>query len=325
MPEYTATAVACPNIAFIKYWGNRDDLLRIPANGSISMNLGGLVTRTLVRFDPGLETDALFLGGKPVKGAPLLRVAALLERVRQLSGLAWFAHVESSNNFPTGAGIASSASAFAALSLAASAAAGLDLNERQLSRLARTGSGSACRSIPGGFVEWIPGEDDASSFAVSLAGPDHWPLVDTIAVVSTHHKRTGSSEGHRLAHTSPLQAARLADTPRRLDLCRRAICGRDFTALTEIVEQDSHLMHAVMMTSQPALVYWEPATLGVLQAVANWREQGLAACTTVDAGPNIHVISTEAAAAEVAWRLKKLPGVQQLLTATVGGPALRCS
>lgn len=324
MPEYTATAMACPNIAFIKYWGNRDDLLRIPANGSISMNLGGLFTRTLVRFDAGLETDALFLAGKSVKGAPLLRVSAFLERVRQLSGLELFAHVESSNNFPTGAGIASSASAFAALSLAASTAAGLNLSEKQLSRLARTGSGSACRSIPSGFVEWLPGEDDDSSFAISLAGPDHWALVDTIAVVSTRHKRTGSSEGHGLAHTSPLQSSRLADAPRRLDLCRSAVCQRDFTTLTQIIEQDSHWMHAVMMTSQPALMYWEPATLRVMQAVAHWRAKGLAACTTIDAGPNIHVISTPEAAAEVAWRLKKIPGVQQLLTASVGGPAVRC-
>ncbi len=156
----SAIAQSHPNIAFIKYWGDRDSRLHLPANGSISMNLAGLITRTQVSLIIGLDRDQLILNGRESHGPALQRVSALLNRVRTMAHLQTFARVTSENNFPTGAGIASSASAFAALSLAATAAAGLNLDQASLSRLARTGSGSACRSIPGGFVEWRPGETD---------------------------------------------------------------------------------------------------------------------------------------------------------------------
>src|SRR3972149_624358 len=316
----TATAQAFPNIAFIKYWGNRDAHFRIPSNASISMNLGGLETRTQVTFDPALKNDQLTLNGKPQSGKSLERVSAVLDLVRQMAALQRFARVESNNNFPTGVGIASSASAFAALSLAASAAAGLALSEAELSRLARRGSGSACRSVPGGFVEWQAGEDDLTSSAFSIASPGHWDLSDCIAIVSQAPKPTGSTEGHALAASSPLQAARLADTPRRLDFCRRAILDRDFEAFAEVVEQDCHLMHAVMITSTPPLLYWQPATLAVMQAVMDWRKNGLPVCYTIDAGPNVHVLCPTASAAQVISGLTLITGVEKGLAARPGGP-----
>ena len=315
------TALAHPNIALIKYWGNRDEALRLPASGSLSMNLAGLETRTQVRFETGLERDTFSLNSEAVTGAGLERVAAFLDEVRRLAGRRDFARVESENNFPAGAGIASSAAAFAALALAASRAAGLELDEAQLSRLARRGSGSACRSVPGGFVEWRPGSGDADSYAVSLAPAAHWDLVDSIVVLDPGPKPIGSTQGHALAGTSPLQSARLADAPRRLDLCRTAILQRDFAALAEVVEQDSNLMHAVMMTSTPPLFYWQPATLGVLQAVRAARLGGLPVCATVDAGPNVHVLCEAAAAGRAAELLGSLPGVRELRTAPAGGPA----
>jgi diphosphomevalonate decarboxylase len=220
-----------------------------------------------------------------------------------------------------GAGIASSASAFAALALAASAAAGLLLSERELSRLARTGSGSACRSVPGGFVEWQAGTTDEDSYAHSLAASQHWALVDCIVVVSQAHKDVGSTQGHALASSSPLQAARVADAPRRLDICRRAILERDFTAFAAVVELDSNLMHAVMQTSTPPLLYWQPETVAVMQAVRVWRAAGLPACCTIDAGPNVHVLCPAGAAADVQRQLSALTGVRAVLTATPGGPA----
>lgn len=314
---HTATAIAHPNIAFIKYWGNRDHALRLPANGSISMNLAGLTTRTVVTWGEG-EEDQLWLNGLLVEGAARQRVTAFLDIVRQMAGFNLRAAVRSENNFPAGAGIASSASAFAALALAATAAAGLDLDAVALSRLARRGSGSACRSVPGGFVEWLAGSGDEDSFAVSIAPPEHWPLVDVIAVISTAHKETGSTEGHALAATSPLQAARLADAPRRLDLCRRAILQRDFEAFAEVVEQDSTLMHAVMMTSSPPLFYWQPTTLAVLHAVREARRGGLAVCATVDAGPNVHLICEKEVAPGVLQLLGDIPGIQQVYLAQVG-------
>ena len=317
----SVTAQASPNIAFVKYWGNRDEALRLPANGSISMNLDGLFTRTTVSFQPSLPFDELVINGHDVTGPGLDRVSAILDLIRGMAKIEEQAEVVSENNFPSGAGIASSASAFAALALTASKAAGLNLNERELSRLARRGSGSAARSIPTGFVEWQAGTSDKDSFAFSIAPPEHWALTDCIAIISAVHKKTGSTEGHALAGTSPLQTARVDDAPRRLDICRRAILERDFESLASIVELDSDMMHAVMMTSSPALHYWQPASLAVMQAVRQWRGDGIPACYTVDAGANVHVICPEKEAQEIAARLRLIEGVTDVLTARVGGPA----
>jgi diphosphomevalonate decarboxylase len=289
-------------------------------NGSISMNLAGLLTQTRVSFDEDLDADVLILNGQDVVGSALARVSIQLDRVREMAGKHLFASVESSNNFPMGAGIASSASGFAALSLAASRAMGLSLTEAELSRLARRGSGSACRSIPGGFVEWLPGQDDASSFAVSIAPEKHWDLVDCVAIIETGPKPVGSSQGHAVAPSSPLQPARVQDAERRLQVCRKAILERDFSALAAMVEMDSNLMHAVMMTSTPPLFYWEPASIHLMKVIPTWRSAGLPVCYTLDAGANVHVICLGSAAEEVAGLLSRQPGVQQVLPAKVGGP-----
>ena len=319
--EKSITAFANPNIALIKYWGNIDSHLRLPSNGSISMNLGGLESRTRVTFDPALRADNLVLNGQELRGAAQARVSAFLDIVRGMSGTSTFARVGSENNFPTGTGIASSASGFAALSLAAAAAAGLTLDQRRLSQLARRGSGSACRSIPGGFVEWYAGENNETSFAQSIAPLDHWALNDCVAIVSREHKPVGSREGHALADTSPFQGVRVDDAPRRLDICRRAILERDFETLAEIAELDSNLMHAAMMTSSPPVLYWQPATVGVMHAVQEWRKSGTPVFFTIDAGPNVHVICPSAYAAEVTSKLNAIPGVMEILCAPVGGPA----
>ena len=317
----SAIAQSHPNIAFIKYWGDRDPRLHIPANGSISMNLDGLFTRTQVVFDPELHYDRLRINGRELKGPALKRVSGFLSLVRQIAGVELFAEVISENYFPMGAGIASSASAFAALSLAATAAAGLELDETQLSRLARSGSGSASRSIPGGYVEWQVGTGDEDSYACTIAEPAHWDLVDCIAIVSQGHKSVSSRDGHALAETSLLQSSRVADASRRLDICREAILERDFVALAEIAELDCNLMHAVMMTSTPRLIYWQPATLAVIQAVQEWRSDGLAVFFTIDAGPNVHVFTLPEQAQRVVEQLSQLPGVETVLVTRPGGPA----
>ena len=319
MNATSATAQAHPNIAFIKYWGNRDNTLRLPMNGSISMNLDGLFTRTTVSFQHTLPFDELIINGHEVTGAGLDRVAYILDIIRGMANIPDRAEVMTENNFPAGAGIASSASAFAALALAGSKAAGLDLSEQELSRLARRGSGSASRSIPGGFVEWQVGTTDSDSFAFSIAEPNHWKLVDCVAIVSASHKKTGSTEGHSIAPTSPLQAARVADAPRRLELCRSAIINKDFDAFTSIVELDSDMMHSVMMTSTPALHYWKPASIDVMNNVRAWRSEGAPVCYTMDAGANVHVICPEAEAHTIEKRLREIPGVENILVAKVGG------
>ena len=316
-----ATAQAAPNIAFIKYWGNRDNTLRLPMNGSISMNLDGLYTRTTVSFQPSLPFDELIINGHEVTGAGLERVSYILDIVRGMANIHERAEIISENNFPSGAGIASSASAFAALALAGSKAAALDLGEQELSRLARRGSGSASRSIPSGFVEWQAGASDEDSFAFSIASPEHWKLADCIAIVSTSHKKTGSTEGHYIASTSPLQSARIADAPRRLDLCRNAILNRDFDAFASIIELDSDMLHSVMMTSTPALHYWKPASLEVMDYVRQRRMEGIPVCYTVDAGANVHVICPETEVRAIDKLLRQLNGVEDVLVARAGGPA----
>ena len=321
MTKRTASAVASPNIALIKYWGNRDHELRLPSNGSISLTLGGLETRTTVTFDETLPFDRLTVDGSQPNNSALVRVSEHLDRIRHLAGVHTPARVESRNNFPTGVGIASSASAFAALTLAGTAAADLSLNPQELSRLARLGSGSACRSIFGGYVEWYAGETHADSHAEPLAPPEHWDLIDLIAVISREHKGIGSTQGHTLADTSPLQSARVTDALRRLNICRDALLHRDFPTLASIVEQDSNLMHAVMFTSTPALIYWSPTTIEVMQAVTTWRAEGLEVCYTIDAGPNVHCLCTKQYADQVEERLGHLPGVIDLLRAHPGGPA----
>jgi diphosphomevalonate decarboxylase len=318
--ERRATALAHPNIAFIKYWGNQDDALRLPANSSLSMNLGDLYTITTVIFDEALPRDTLIINQTPVIGPGLERVTALLDLVRAEAHLSAAARVESGSNFPVGSGIASSASAFAALSAASAAAAGLNLDGPALSRLARRGSGSASRSVPGGFCEWIAG-DDKTSVATSIAPPSHWDLRDVVAIVSQEHKAVGSSGGHRLAQTSSLQAARIAGAAARLQACREALLARNLAGLGPIIEEDAVIMHAVMMSSHPPLYYWNAATMSLIQASQQWRAEGLEVYFTIDAGPNVHLICEAAQAAIVAEAARKVPGVQNILSSGPGGPA----
>ena len=321
MKSSSAAALAHPNIAFIKYWGNRDNQLRLPVNGSISMNLDGLFTRTTVSFQPSLPFDELIINGHEVVGKGLDRVSYILDLVREKAGIKMNAEVMSDNNFPAGAGIASSAAAFAALAIAASKAADLDLSEPELSVLARRGSGSASRSIPAGFVEWKMGETESDSYAFSIAPADHWNLADCVAIVSATHKKTGSTEGHAIAGTSPLQKVRVADAPRRLEICRNAILNKDFEAFANIIEHDSDMMHSVMMTSNPPLMYWQSTTVDIFHEVREWRAGGLPVGYTVDAGANVHVICLGEHKSEVEKRLRGIPGVKDVLTAGVGGPA----
>lgn len=331
MSPSIATAVAPANIAFIKYWGMQDRARILPYNGSISMNLDRCLTTTTVHFDPALDDDEVTLtlyGREPQQatGGQRTRVTAHLDRLRALAGVNTRAHVTSENNFPSDAGIASSAAAFAALTLAGVTALGLHVDERELTRLTRlSGSGSAARSIPTGFVEWrIPDEPfepehwDRDSYAFSLAPPQHWALADVVAVVDAGAKKIGSAENHQLATTSPYFAVRLREIPERLAATRDAIARRDLELLGETMEADAVSMHVVCMTSNPASFYWNAGTMQVIHAVRGWRGTGLQAYYTIDAGPNVHVICAEADRAEVERRLNELPEVQFTIANGVG-------
>ena len=316
---HKATARAHPNIAFIKYWGNQNEDLRLPENSSLSMNLDGLYTETTVIWDEKNDPDSLVLNNEIQTGQALTRVVKHLSLIREhLPDLPHHARVISTNNFPMGAGIASSAASSAALTVAAVGAAGIEVSEKIMSALARLGSGSASRSIPTGFVEWHKGVDHQSSYAESIATPDYWDLADVIVVVSDSHKKVGSTEGHQSAHTSDLQAGRLLHVNNRLKTCKEALLNRDFKSFAEVVEEDSNLMHSVMMTSHPPLFYWQATSVTIMQEVKQWREGGLQVCYTLDAGPNVHCICIRKEVPQVIDRLKTLSGILDVRVAGVG-------
>ncbi len=322
MPFVKATALSCANIAFIKYWGRKDHALRLPLNSSISMNLDNATTITTVAFDESLRTDEIEIGGEPAPPHAARRVSEHLDRIRALADITARARVASRNSFPMGAGIASSASAFAALTVAACASAGLHLDERALTILARQGSGSACRSIPAGFVEWHTADTSEDSYAESIAPPDHWDLCDLIAVVQTEHKEVGSSKGHEIIGPSPFAAARLAEAERALPVVRAAILARDFTTFGEETEQEAIRMHAVAMTSRPSVLYWSPETVRIMHAVRQWRAEGLEVYFSIDAGANVHVLCQGKDAPNVEAALHALLDVREVL-ANRPGPGTR--
>lgn len=312
-----ATARACANIAFIKYWGTADAELNLPLNGSLSMALAGLTTTTTVAFSAERGEDSARLNGAELVGPALDRVSRHLDRLRTLAGVRGAALVDSRASFPLGAGLASSASAFAALTLAGSVALGLRLEERELSRMARLGSGSASRSVPGGFAEWLAGGDE-ESFAHRLAPPEHWELWDVIALVDERPKAISSLEGHRLAPSSPFLPARLERVPSRLAQVRRAVLERDFALLAELSEEEALELHLVAMSSRPGLLYWQPGTVEVLHEVRRLRAQGLPVFFTIDAGANVHCLTPAEHRRELEERLSELSLVARLLSSPPG-------
>ncbi len=325
MPKTTVRAGS--NIAFIKYWGVADPEINLPLNSSISMTLADAHTTTTVEWDETatLHEDMITLDQRPVTGPAAARIVRHLDRIRALAGIDARARVVSENNFPTAAGIASSASGFAALTVAGCMAAGVMLEPAALSALARLGSGSACRSVFGGFVLWDRGDDAITSIARQLFPSDHWDLYDVVAVVSRASKAVSSAGGHLLAQSSALNTCRVAQAEQALPAVRQAILDRDLAALGPILEQDALAMHAVMMTSTPALFYWQPGTLEVIHAVRTWRDQeGLQAYFTIDAGPNVHVLCAAENASDVQTRLAALPAVQDVLVSRPG-PGPVCS
>lgn len=312
-----ATAQAPANIAFIKYWGRRDNVLRLPANNSLSVNLSSLVTTTTVEFLSEAGEDEVTLDGQAASPKAAARIQAFLDVVRQRAEFSGRAVVSSENSFPHGVGLASSASGFAALTLAATQALGLPLTEKELSQLARLGSGSACRSIPDGFVEWQTAASNEESYAISLYPPDYWEIVDVIAIVDQTEKSLSSSEGHEAAPHSPFYQARLEKfLPEQYAKILRALDERDFSAFGTVMEEEAINFHAIIMTAQPSVLYWNGATMNILHQVRAWRRAGLEAYFTIDAGPNVHVFCEKKNQPELVRQLSAVPGVEDLMVAT---------
>ena len=325
------TVFAGTNIALVKYWGKRDTALNLPATGSLSLTLDRLGTRTTVHFDGDAgagATDRIVMNGAPADAATAARVSAFLDRVRARAGStigtlgsSARAFVTTENGVPTASGLASSASGFAALALAATRAAGLTLSPEELSVLARLGSGSAARSIFGGFVEMARGEraDGSDAAARPLAVGDGWDVRLVVAVTAAGPKPMGSTAAmEHTARTSPYYPAWLAGVDGDLTAARAAIAARDLPALGAVAERSALRMHAAAMAADPAIIYWNPATLAAIACVRALRDRGVPVFFTIDAGPHVKALCAAAHADEVAAALAAVPGVVKTLMGAFG-------
>lgn len=306
------TAIAPSNIAFIKYWGREDEAFRLPTNGSISMNLSNLLTTTTVEFDQSYTADSIVLNGKE-EDATTSRGVKHLDRIRKLAGISTKAKVVTENNFPTGTGLSSSASGFAALTVAGVAAAGLELSEKELSIIARQGSGSACRSIPDGFVEWLDGDTSETSFATSLHPHDYWDIADVVAVVNIGPKDIPTSEGQLSAESSPFFLTRLDHMNKKIKDMKDILKKKDFQAFGELIEAEALELHAIMLTSKPSLIYWLPGTVRMMHQVKKWRSGGLSVYFTVNTGQDIHLLCQKKDAKKVAQLARDIEGVKEII------------
>jgi len=330
-PVGRATYEAAPNIALVKYWGVRDPKLALPYNSSLSVTLDRMRTRTTVTFDPDQVDDTLELNGKLAAEPARRSVSELLDRIRARAGIASRAQVVSSNNFPTASGLASSASGFAALAGAGAAAAGLRLRPRELSQLARYGSGSACRSIFGGFVEWRAGSrpDGRDCYAAPLFGPDHWPALRDLVVLlaDAPEKQVRSAVAMQASvRTSPAFAQRQSEVPSRIAAIRRAIRDRDAGALLPLIMEECDSFRNVCETTRPSLDYLTATSRAVLAEVLriNAGAGRPVAGYTHDAGAHVHVFLLARDAASVRRRLARIRGVRStlLLRPGPGGRAI---
>jgi len=316
-----ATAIAHPNIALVKYWGKRDMRLNLPAVGSLSITLDALCTRTQVRFDSALSADRFILDGVDEDAG---RVTACLDLLRAAARIDTRARVDSSNDFPTAAGLASSASGFAALVVAADAALGLGLTPHMLSRHARRGSGSAARSIFGGFVEMARGrrEDGADAVAQPLLDAGAWPLEVLIAVTEQAAKPLASSAAMAAtSESAPYYAAWVRSSRPDLRAARKAVLARDFDALADVSVHSCLKMHALMMSSRPPVLYWNAATVACMRRISALREAGLPVFYTIDAGPQVKAICKSEAHDAVEHALRSIAGVVEVRSSGLGGAA----
>ena len=312
-----ATAIAPSNIAFTKYWGKKDEVLRLPENGSIAMCLSNLLTTTTVEFSEKYQSDSVSINGEFEEGEET-RASKHLDRVRKLAGVNLYAKVVSNNNFPKGTGLSSSSSGFAALTLAAVSALGLKLNEKQLSILARQGSGSACRSIPSGFVEWQDGDTSETSYAKTIFPANHWNIVDVVAIVSQGRKDVSTSEGMKTLGTSPFVKTRVAGMAEKNKLAKKYLQEKNFSALGDLAEREALEMHAIMITQNPPLIYFQPNTILMMRLVQKWRREGLECYFTINTGQDVHILVENKNSNQLVAKLKQIPEVRNII---VNNPA----
>ncbi|SEQ70087.1 diphosphomevalonate decarboxylase [Virgibacillus subterraneus] len=317
-----ASAKAHTNIALIKYWGKRDESLILPMNNSLSLTLDGFYTTTTVDFRESLTEDSFYLNDQLVSGVEYERVTSFLDLIRKYAGKPnLFAEVHSTNYVPTAAGFASSASGFAALATAAAKSLGLKISDEELSILTRQGSGSACRSIYGGFVEWEKGDrsDGSDSYAIQVAPANHWDIRVAAVVLSSSAKKVLSREGmKRTVDTSAYYSSWVESIPDDLSNIKEGIKNRDFAKVGEIAEANCLRMHATTLAANPPFTYWRDTTLAVMQTVQELRENGVSAYFTIDAGPNVKVLYLPENEETIQSTLREIPGVDDVIASRAG-------
>ena len=309
---------AYTNIAFIKYWGKKNEDLILPQNNSLSLTLDAFYTETKVTFDENLDEDILILDGEEEGPKALKKAQVILDLVREMAGIQTCARIDSKNFVPTAAGLASSASGLAALAGAASLAAGLQLNETELSRLARRGSGSASRSIYGGFAEWQQGTSDEDSVAVPVDDAD-WDIGMLFIIVDDNRKDVSSTEGmRRVVETSPYYEGWISSSVEDLAAIKTAIANQDLETTGEIAERSALKMHALNLSANPPFNYWSPDSIVAMRKVTELREMGYPVYLTMDAGPNVKLICKASQLEEIYAILKKDYREEQLVMAKPG-------
>lgn len=309
-----ADAQAQPNIALVKYWGKRDPERNLPAVGSLSLTLDSLWTRMSVELDTRLREDSLSVNGQ-VDHSMLPRVSHCLDRL--LGAKRRRAAVRSENNFPVAAGLASSASAFAALVVAASEAAKLQHDRLTLARYAGAASGSAARSLFDGIVELSAGNEEID--VRSIADLDAWQLQLVIAINDDNPKAVSSGAAmQRSARTSPFYASWVERQPGDLDIARKAVSERDFAALAAVAEHNCLKMHSLMWTSRPPVVYWNAVTLACMETVRMLQQDGCPVFFTIDAGPQVKAVCLPEVVEAVRSALSAIEGVRKVLTSGLG-------
>lgn len=319
------TAQAHSNIALVKYWGKGDEKLRLPVNSSVAVTLDNLTTTTTVEFREDLVSDEVELVGDGFERGEVEKVSKHLDRVRELAKINLKAKVVSQNSFPKAAGMASSASGFAALSVAAAGAAELVLSEKELSILARQGSGSASRSIPGGVSVWYAGNSSETSYAERIDYPKDWDLhVLLVMAEDTSAKKVGSTEGMMLASTSPYFETAVSESEQNITRLQEAMKNNDWRTFGKVIEDECFRLHMLCMTSTPNILYWRGVTVEVFQKLLEMREMGTEAFFTVDAGPHVHVVCQGKDTEKVKKSLSEVAGIKRIIECGIGEGAKIC-
>lgn len=312
-----AEAVAQPNIALIKYWGKRDIERNLPAVSSLSITLDSLWTRMSVEFSDVLLQDELSVN-ETSDQKKLPRISACLDLVAGTSRPR--ASIISEGNFPIAAGLASSASAFAALVVAAAEASGKNSDALSLARIAGAASGSAARSLFGGFAELQAG--DTSIDVKTIADADEWPLSVVIAITEEGQKPLGSGEAMiRSAQSSPFYSSWIKQQPSDITTARDAVLQQDFEQLATVSEHNCLKMHSVMWTSRPPIVYWNSATLSCMEVVRSLQANGHAVFFTIDAGPQLKAVCLPEEVEVVRSALDDCTGVARTMVSGLGAGA----